>query len=73
MNRRKQSLEEIQELVRSRGKKFVTIDEGAALYSMGKHRFRDLAEDAKAIYRIGRNVLVNTVLFEEYLEVFREF
>ena len=47
-------------------KKFVSQKEGAELYSMGLHTFRNLADEAGA-----KLVLVNTEVFEEYLETFR--
>lgn len=53
-------------------KKYVSLNEGKDLYSMGIHTFRKMAEEAGAIYKIGeRMVLVNTELFEQYLETFR--
>lgn len=53
-------------------KKFVSQKEGAALYSMGVNTFRKIAEEANAIYRVGgKMILVNTEIFEEYLETFR--
>lgn len=52
-------------------KKFVSQREGSELYSMGLNTFRKLANDSGAVYRIGRMVLVNTEVFEEYLETFR--
>ena len=39
-------------------KKWVRYDEGAILYSMGIHSFMDLANEAKAVYRIKRICLV---------------
>ena len=71
--RREKTVEELQELVRGRGKKFVTLKEGADLYSIGLHSFRDLAHDAGAIYKVKRRILVNTEIFDEFLEAFREF
>ena len=65
--------EEIKELVRKRGKKFVSYEEGAALYSLGLHTFQQLAKDAGAVYRINRRVLINIEIIDEYMEVFREF
>lgn len=38
---------------------------------MSKHKFMELAEDAKAVYRINRISLVNVRIFEDYLETFR--
>ena len=50
---------------------FVRYDEGAKKYSMCKHTFMTLAQDAHAVYKINRLTLVNTKIFEEYLEMFR--
>ena len=50
---------------------FVRYDEGAKRYSMCKHTFMKLAQDAHAVYKINRRTLVNTKIFEEYLESFR--
>jgi hypothetical protein len=38
---------------------------------MCKHTFMKLAADAHAIYKINRLTLVNTQIFEQYLETFR--
>ncbi len=64
--------ENMENLLTNGKKKFVKYEEGAAMYSMGKHSFMDLAKEAKAIYRIKRIVLVNTDIIEEYLENFRD-
>ena len=57
----------------SRGKAriYVRYDEGAELYSMCKHSFMKLAADAHAVYKINRLSLVNTKIFEDYLETYR--
>lgn len=47
------------------------IAEGAKRYSMCKHTFMKLAQEAHAVYKINRLTLVNTRVFEEYLESFR--
>lgn len=52
-------------------KKFVRYKEGAELYSICQSKFEKLAKEAKAIYKIDKVVLVNTDIFEEYLETFR--
>lgn len=46
--------------------------EGAERYSMGLHTFQELAKEANAIYRVRKIVLVNTEIFEEFLETFKE-
>lgn len=52
-------------------KNFIRYDEGAEGYSMSKHSFMKLAQDARAVYKINRITLVNVKIFEEYLESFR--
>lgn len=52
-------------------KDFVRYDEGAERYSMSKHSFMKLAQEAHAVYKINRISLVNTKIFEQYLETFR--
>ncbi len=52
-------------------KTFVRYDEGASLYSMCRHTFMKLAAEAGSVYKVGRVSLVNTRIFEEYLEQFR--
>lgn len=70
--RKKFSEEETRKLFKDGRKKFVTIEEGAALYSIGIHRFRNIAHDAKATYHIGRTVLVNVEIVDEYMEIFKD-
>ena len=55
----------------SRPKVYVRYDEGAELYSMCKHTFMKLAAEAGAVYKINRLSLVNTKIFDVYLETFR--
>lgn len=52
-------------------KRFVRYKTGAELYDMSQSSFEDLAEEAGAKYKIGKMVLVNCDIFEEYLETFR--
>ena len=52
-------------------KRFVRYKTGAELYDMSQSSFEDLAEEAGAKYKIGKIVLVNCDIFEEYLEMFR--
>ena len=62
--------EEDQKIPVSRRDWIITrYDEGAILYSMGIHSFMDLANEAKAVYRIKRICLVNTEKLDEYIEV----
>ncbi|MBP9996379.1 MAG: hypothetical protein KBT19_03785 [Lachnospiraceae bacterium] len=52
-------------------KNFVKQEEGADLYSMSVNKFRQLAEEAGAVYKVDKNVLVNIELFEANLENYR--
>ena len=57
-------------------KKYVRIDEGSIIYSIGHHRFIEMARAAGAVYKInegqGGTVLINLEIFDEYMEQFRE-
>ena len=53
-------------------KKYVNATEGSIIYSLGKTRFMALAKEANAIYKVGNSALVNTELFERFLEQYRE-
>lgn len=52
-------------------KKFVRYSEGAKMYHMSVSKFMQMAKDCKACYKLNQLVLVNTEIFEEYLETFR--
>ena len=51
-------------------KKFVRYSDGAKMYRMGMTKFQEVAKDAKACYKIGQLVLVNTEILDKYLETF---
>ncbi|MFQ9509643.1 MAG: DUF6462 family protein [Lachnospiraceae bacterium] len=57
-------------------KKYVSIGEGSITYSIGHHRFIEMARAAGAVYKInegtGGTVLINLDIFDEYMEQFRE-
>lgn len=53
-------------------RKYVNATEGEAMYAIGRTRFMTLAKEANAIYKVGNSALVNTEIFERYLEKFRE-
>ena len=52
-------------------KRFVTYKEAAELYSMGLMRIQEHTKMAGATYKMGNKVLVNTDIFEAYLEQYR--
>lgn len=57
-------------------KKYVRIGEGSIIYSIGHHRFVEMARAAGAVYKInegtGGTVLINLEIFDEYMEQFRQ-
>ena len=52
-------------------KRFVTYKQAAELYSMGMNRIQEHAKAAGATYKMGNKVLINTDIFEAYIEQFR--
>lgn len=53
------------------GTKFVRYKTGADMYDMSERQFKEIAKDAKAIYKINRMVLVSVEAVDRYLECFR--
>lgn len=53
-------------------KKYVNAAEGEAVYGISRSHIMELARAAGAIYKVGMSALINTEIFEEYLEQFRE-
>ena len=52
-------------------KKYVNATEGAIIYGISKSRIMVLASEAGAVYKVGNSALINTDIFEMYLEQFR--
>ena len=72
MPRTRKEVQNIEELVKSKKKKYVRYAEGAELFSMGLHSFQSLAKDAGAIRKVKGCVLVNLEKVEEFVESFAE-
>ena len=72
MPKARKTIENIEELIGDKKKKYVRYAEGAALFSMGLHTFENLAKDAGAIRRVKGIVLVNIEKIEEFIESFAE-
>ena len=53
-------------------KKYVNATEGAIIYGISKSRIMVLASEAGAVYKVGNSALINTDIFEMYLEKFKE-
>ena len=52
-------------------KKFIRYKDGPIRYGICRKSFERYAADAGAVYKIGSMALVNTEIFEDYLEAFR--
>lgn len=73
MKRKELSVEKLNSLMMNeRLKKFVSIEEGAMLYSVGKNTFREMAKEANTRYHVKRRVLINTEKMDEYPELFTD-
>lgn len=55
--------------IHSGGKKYVSYEEGAKLYSVGRNSFIELAHDARAVRNIKGRVIVNIAIVDEYIEI----
>ena len=53
-------------------KKYVNATEGSIIYSIGHHRFIEMARAAGAVYKINGSVFISLEAFDEYIEQFRE-
>lgn len=53
-------------------RKYVNATEGSIIYSMGKTHLMALVKDAGALYKVGNLALINTEVFEKFLEQFHE-
>lgn len=46
--------------------------EGAIIYSMSKAHLMALVNEAGALYKVGNYALINTEIFKDFLEKYRE-
>lgn len=65
---RKGDIETIKIQIENGQKQYIRYAEGAQLYSMGLHTFRDMAKEAGAVRKLPGIVLVNVRLINEYIE-----
>lgn len=72
MPRARKEIKNMEELIKSKKKKYVRYAEGAELFSMGLHSFQTLAKDAGAIRKVKGCVLVNLEKVEQFVESFAE-
>lgn len=50
---------------------FIRYKEGAKIYGMSLRKFQDFAKEAGAVYKIGKIVLINRQILDDYLETFK--
>ena len=72
MPRARKEIKNMEELIKSKKKKYVRYAEGAELFSMGLHSFQTLAKDAGAVRKVKGCVLVNLEKVEQFVESFAE-
>lgn len=72
MPRVRKEVENLEELVKAKKKKYVRYSEGAELYSLGLHTFQQLAKDAGAVRKVKRCTLVNLEKIDAFIESFCE-
>ena len=53
-------------------KKYVNAVEGQAMYGISRSNIMEHAKRAGAVYKVGDTTLINTEVFEAYLERYRE-
>ena len=62
------SIEALKIKIENGQKQYIRYNEGAELYSMGLHTFRDLAIEAGATRKLQGVVLVNVRIINDYIE-----
>ena len=68
--KRAKDIEKLRQQMNDGSKRWVRYDEGAELYSVGLHTFQKIAKDAKAVYKVGTIVLVDTRKVDEFIMAF---
>lgn len=72
MPKSRKKIENLEGLVKTGGKKYVRIKEGAELYSVGEKTFSGWADDANAKRHVKGVVLVNLEKIEAFIESFND-
>lgn len=62
------TVEELEAMIRCSQKQYVSYEEGAKLYSLGRNSFIELAQEANAVRKIGARAIVNVQKVNEYIE-----
>lgn len=61
---------ELENMIANGAKRFVKREEGMHIYSLGRHSFEKLAQEAKASLHYGGNHLYDCEKINEYLQYF---
>ena len=68
----RKKIESLKLLVQEGRKKYIRIEEGAELYSVGRNTFRELAKEADAVRKVKGVVLINVKKVDDFIESFGE-
>lgn len=63
-----EDIKKLEFLVYAAQKRYVSVKEGMALYSISRGAFMDLATEAGAVRKISKRVLVNVQVMNDYIE-----
>lgn len=54
-------------------KKFIKYPEAEERYGLGITTLRKMAQDSKALYKVGKSALINVEIFDKYMESFKVY
>lgn len=61
-------MNKLEELTMTRAKRYLTQREARIIFGFGESRLRKYAEEAGAVRKVGKKVLINADIFYEYIE-----
>lgn len=62
------SIESLELMIKCSQKPYISYEEGTTLYSVGRNTFIKMAQEAKAVRKIGGRAIVNVQKINEYIE-----
>ena len=62
------SIESLELMIKCSQKPYISYEEGAILYFVGRNTFIKMAQEAKAVRKIGGRAIVNVQKLNEYIE-----
>lgn len=66
------SMKEVPDQLRKLRREYIRYQQAELIYSLSHKKLLELASDAGAIFRIDSTVLINSEIFDAYLERFHE-